>query len=80
MKCEELLAVLNDYISGDLDPALCEKLRKHLEECQPCQVVVDNILRTIAVFKEDEPADLPAELHERFARVLRDRWKAKFPL
>ncbi len=48
MKCDELLAMLNDYVDGDITPGVCADLQKHLAGCNPCQVVVDN-MRAIRV-------------------------------
>ena len=50
MKCEELLALLNEYVDGTVDPAICTEFEKHLAGCNPCQVVVDNIRQTITLF------------------------------
>jgi len=77
--CEELLAALNDYVDGDADPAICEAFRKHLSDCNPCQVVVDNIRQTITLYKAGRQVDLPAELHAQLRRVLRSGWEARFP-
>jgi len=79
MNCDDLLAALNDYVDGTLDPSLCEKYRSHLEGCNPCQIVVDNIRQTISLYRAGEPYELPAELHEQLHNLLRTRWKAKFP-
>ena len=54
MKCEELLAMLNEYVDGTVDPAICEEFEKHLAGCNPCQVVVDNIRKTITLYKDGE--------------------------
>lgn len=80
MNCEQLLAALNEYVDGEIDPAICESFRKHLEGCNPCQIVVDNIRQTITLYKAGEPYEIPAELHARLTSVLRARWRAKFPL
>jgi len=77
MKCEELLAALNDYVDGDLDPGICGPFQEHLSGCNPCQIVVDNIRQTIKLFKAEERYDLPPALHQRLNRALRERWKAK---
>jgi RNA polymerase sigma-70 factor (ECF subfamily) len=77
MKCEELLAALNQYVDGDLDPGICDSFQEHLSGCNPCQVVVDNIRQTIKLFKSEERYDLPPALHERLSRVLREQWKAR---
>jgi anti-sigma factor RsiW len=79
VKCEELLAALNDYVDGDLDPSVCEAFQEHLEGCNPCQIVVDNIRQTITLYKAGEPYEMPEEFYRRLSGMLRDRWKAKFP-
>jgi len=77
MKCEELLAALNDYVDGELEPGFCEPFQEHLRGCNPCQIVVDNIRHTIKLYKAEEQYALPAPLHERLSQALRELWKAK---
>lgn len=79
MKCEELLAALNEYVDGELDPSICEDFEEHLADCNPCQVVIDNIRQTITLYKAGEPFELPAEFHAKLHQHLRARWKSKFP-
>jgi predicted anti-sigma-YlaC factor YlaD len=78
MRCEELLALLNEYVDGELDPSLCTGLEEHLRECEPCRVVVDTLRGTVTLYKGDEPYELPPEFHERLHRVLQERWRKKF--
>ena len=78
MNCEELLAALNAYVDGDLDPGICDTFQEHLSECNPCQIVVDNIRKTITLYKAGEPFEMPVEFQEKLQCLLRDRWKAKF--
>jgi anti-sigma factor RsiW len=78
MKCEELLAALNEYVDGAIELESCKAFEKHLEGCNPCQVVVDNIRRTITLYKEGEPYELPKEFHDQLHRRLREKWRAKF--
>lgn len=77
MKCDDLLLLLNDYVDGDVDPALCEELEGHLAGCNPCQVVVDNIRRTISLYRGEEVFELPLEFRERLYRSLRERWVSR---
>lgn len=77
MNCEELLAVLNQYVDGELEPAICSAYQEHLRDCNPCQIVVDNIRHTIKLFRSEEPFDLPPTLHQRLSRLLREKWKGK---
>jgi anti-sigma factor RsiW len=79
MKCEELLKQLNEYVDGTVDPSICEEFEKHMAGCNPCQVVVDNIRRTIVIYKEGKPHDLPVEFRERLHEALRQHWKQSHP-
>jgi anti-sigma factor RsiW len=78
MKCEELLAALNEYVDGELDPGICEAFEEHLKDCNPCQIVIDNIRKTITLYKAGEPVELPPEFHDHLCQRLRDQWKLKF--
>lgn len=77
MKCEELLAMLNEYVDGGIDPGVCEQFEQHLAGCNPCQVVVDNIRKTITLYKDGRPHELPVQFHERLHAALRAKWKEK---
>ncbi len=79
MKCEELLKAISDYIDGDIDPSICEELEKHLKDCEPCQIVIDTVRKTILLFKGTEPYELPYEIKERLHNLLREKWREKFP-
>jgi len=74
MKCEELLAMLNEYVDGTVDPGICEEFEKHMAGCNPCQVVVDNIRKTIVLYKDGVPYDLPLPFRDRLHQVLREKW------
>lgn len=75
MNCDELLAMLNDYVDGPVDPGICAEFEKHLAGCNPCQVVVDNIRHTITLYRGDQPYELPAAFRDRLHRALQQRWK-----
>ena len=48
--------------------------------CNPCQVVVDNIRKTITVYKNGQPYALPVEFRSQLHATLRERWLAKHPV
>ncbi len=77
MRCEELLKLLNEYVDGAAAPGTCEEFEKHLAGCNPCQVVVDNIRKTITLYREGQPYELPARFRERLHSILRRRWEEK---
>jgi anti-sigma factor RsiW len=75
MKCEELLTMLNEYVDGTVDPAICDEFEKHLAGCNPCQVVVDNIRKTITLYQAGQPYELPVKFRTRLHAALREKWK-----
>lgn len=77
MKCAELLRMLNDYVDGDIDPAICEEFEGHLEGCNPCQIVVDTVRKTIALYQGEQVHEIPLEFRERLQTTLRQRWREK---
>jgi anti-sigma factor RsiW len=74
MKCEELLTMLNEYVDGTVDPAICAEFEQHMAGCNPCQVVVDNIRQTITLYKDGQPYELPVKFRERLHGALREKW------
>lgn len=79
MKCDELLKALSDYVDGNIEPSVCEEFTEHLAGCNPCQVVVDNIRKTITLYRAGQPYELPPEFRRRLHSSLRDRWAARIP-
>ena len=75
MKCEELLQMLNEYVDGTVDSAVCEEFERHMAGCDPCQVVVDNIRKTITLYRAGQPYELPVKFREQLHAALRRRWK-----
>jgi hypothetical protein len=75
MKCEDLLAMLNEYVDGTVDPAVCEEFERHMAGCNPCQVVVDNIRQTITLYRNGRPYAMPVKFRSRLHSTLRQRWK-----
>lgn len=77
--CAELLSLLDAYVDGRVDPSICKQLEAHLAACNPCRVVVDNIRKTITLYRNDEPCELPLAFRKRLHSVLRTCWKESGP-
>ena len=73
-----MLTMLSEYVDGTIDPSICDEFMKHLDGCNPCRIVVDNIRKTITLYKNDQPYELPTEFRERLHGALSNRWKKKF--
>jgi len=77
MKCEELLQQLSDYVDGTADPCMCRELEKHLAGCEPCEVVVDTLRKTITVYKSGQEVSLTPVFRQKLHDCLRQKWKEK---
>lgn len=75
MNCEDLLKAMNEYVDGELNPAVCEEFEQHLAGCNPCQIVVDNIRKTITLYRAGEPFEIPVDFRIQLRNALQERWK-----
>ena len=50
-------ARLADYLDGDSQTSMCAELRRHMEGCNNCRVVVNTAARTVQLFRGEEPID-----------------------
>jgi anti-sigma factor RsiW len=76
MKCDELLKLLGDYVDGQVDQAICKELEGHLAGCDPCRVVIDNLRKTIRLYKENDVYELPVDFSARLHIALKDKWRS----
>lgn len=76
MKCEQLLRMINDYVDGDIDPSICDGFEEHLAGCNPCNVVVDNIRKTVTLYKGQNVYEIPIAFRKRLHDALRQKWQS----
>lgn len=65
MTCTDFLSQLTDYFDGNVDPKLLAEVQAHICECRHCEVVLDTTRQTIAIYRENEIYEFPADLRER---------------
>lgn len=73
MTCRKVIQQLSEFLDGELDPGLAEQLARHLEHCEDCKLVVDTTRKTIEIYCNTEPMDLPPAVRERLERALAER-------
>jgi len=78
MNCDELLKALNEFVDGEVDSEICQEFKRHLEQCGPCQIVVDNIRKTITLYRDGEVYPMPDDFQARLRDQLKARWREKF--
>jgi predicted anti-sigma-YlaC factor YlaD len=69
--CRHLLDSLSDYIDGDLQKALCEKIDAHMADCENCRIVVDTLRKTVYLYQAStDIPEMPADVKERLFQRL----------
>jgi predicted anti-sigma-YlaC factor YlaD len=74
MDCKRLLEEMNLYIDGSLEKELCEQLETHLKGCERCRIVLDTTKKTITLFRDQDPVEIPSEVLDRLHRLIRSNW------
>lgn len=69
-QCKEILEQLSAYIDDELEASLCAEIEAHLAECPDCQALVDTLRKTVTLYRECEPDDLPPGVRDRLYKVL----------
>ncbi|MBN1910749.1 MAG: zf-HC2 domain-containing protein [Pirellulales bacterium] len=77
--CEEILAIVNEYLDGELDKETSAKLDRHLAGCAACRTLIENLEHTIALYAQGHAVDVPPDACQHLTDLLRDRWATKFP-
>ena len=70
MTCEELLRRLADYEDGVLPADVCEELQRHLEGCEPCQGLRDDLEALSRICRSCAPPRMPEDVRRRLEQRL----------
>ncbi|HSV86886.1 MAG TPA: anti-sigma factor [Levilinea sp.] len=74
--CRELLALLSDYIDGELREDLCAEIEWHMADCTNCRIVVDTLQKTVNLYHSEHAPALPVNMRDRlFHRLELDDFK-----
>ncbi len=73
MNCKGVIRELSNYIDGDLDPVVKAELERHLGHCEDCTMIVDQTRKTIQIFCDSEPVELPGEVRSRLHESLKKK-------
>ncbi len=83
MTCNLILDWLDDYLEGQLDPQNSAKFEEHIEKCESCRMLVDDLKAMREVMGEMPlmplPSDFNESLHEKLI-VAAEEIKAGFSI
>lgn len=77
ISCREVWNALSDYLEGDVDPELRQRMEAHFKVCEHCKAVLDgtrNVVKLVAdgvIF--DVPEGFGERLHARLAEHFRNQ-------
>lgn len=72
MKCKEVRKRLADYASGDLKPELYGIVGKHLETCQECSALIEQLNSTMELIDKRKKLEPNPFLYTRIKEKLSD--------
>ena len=70
MRCEELLRQLTEYEDGVLPNDVCAELQRHLADCEPCQVLKEDLEALARICRSCEPPRMPEDVRRRLTERL----------
>ena len=73
--CQDVLALLSDYVDFELPLADCGEVERHLADCPACHDFVERLRHTIALCRAYSPGALPAPLSDRARSELESAWR-----
>ncbi|HTR38981.1 MAG TPA: zf-HC2 domain-containing protein [Bryobacteraceae bacterium] len=63
-KCQEVFALLSEYLNLELPPDACREIEQHLAGCAPCVEFAESLRKTVELCRRYQPAELPGPLGE----------------
>jgi anti-sigma factor RsiW len=74
LNCDDVIRELSNFIDGELDEAMKLEIESHFGDCEECRLIVDQTKRTIEIFCDCEPVELPSDVRSRLHEALRRKF------
>ena len=69
--CKKYFDRISEYLDGELDASICEKIDQHLKDCPECQICFASLKKTVDLCKKMPLETIPKEVHDRLRKHLR---------
>jgi anti-sigma factor RsiW len=73
ISCVEVWREISNYVDGDIDPVLRERIAEHLKACEHCSAVVDGTRNVIRLVGDGKSFELPRGFNERLQKRLKEK-------
>jgi len=70
MTCQEMIAILGDYLENLCGPDLVEQLEQHLRDCAPCRAYLATFRKTRELTHTAGQVEMPPEMKARLRQFL----------
>jgi anti-sigma factor (TIGR02949 family) len=70
MNCGQLIAVILEYLEGEMTAADVEEFEKHLAQCAPCRAYLATYRKTKKMVGDVGRIDMPTEMKARLREFL----------
>jgi anti-sigma factor RsiW len=76
LTCQQVTALITDYLTGTLDPETASAFEEHLRDCLDCIAFLNTYKRTSHTVRSLRSEEIPSEMEEwgrRFLEAMRAR-------
>lgn len=70
ISCVHVWREISNYIEGDLDPALRERISAHLKACAHCSAILDGTRNVVGLVADGKTFELPRGFSDRLKQRL----------
>jgi anti-sigma factor RsiW len=73
ISCVEVWRELSNYVDGNVDPELRQRMEEHFKGCEHCTAVLDGTRNVVRLVGDGRSFDLPAGFSDRLKKRLQER-------
>ncbi len=78
LNCQEVVALVTEYLEAALFPATQARMEEHLADCQGCQTYLQQIQQTIAMLRALAEEPMFPETRQQLLQMFQT-WKQTLP-
>jgi RNA polymerase sigma-70 factor (ECF subfamily) len=69
--CPDVVALLSRHLEGDIDPAACADMERHVTACPRCKAACDSLRQTLRLCGAVPSPDVPESVKESIRQGIR---------
>ncbi len=70
VSCKTIIANLSEYLDGNAEPEMRQKIERHLRSCRRCSAVYDSTRKMLVITGDERVFEIPAGFSERLHSFL----------